>query len=213
MLSKLRSHAPVLSVAAAALTVGLIAPAAGHGVQHALFAHNADKLDSLNSTAFARSSVVKTSHGGAGWQNYGTDAPLGLDRFISAVAFDGGGSMVLPLDAPSYLNRKALGLAKLELCFFTTGTAIISATSMYASEVTNAPLIYSDDVDRSSVPFVVKCDTITVNARAHKGVGVRVATSGAGTVRLEGVRATWSPAAATGALPRPAGRTAARANG
>ena len=121
MFAKIRSHAPVLGVAAAALTVGLIAPAAGHGVSHALFAHNADKLDGLNSTAFARASVVKTTHGGVGWQPYGTAAPAGFDRLVSGVSFDAGGSMVMPLDGPGYQNRKTLGLAKIELLLRDVG--------------------------------------------------------------------------------------------
>jgi hypothetical protein len=207
MFAKIRSHAPVLSVAAAALTVGLVAPAAGHGVSHALFAHNSDKLDGLDSTAFARASVVKTTHGGVGWQPYGTTSPTGLDRAVSGVNFTSPGSMVMPLAGPGYQNRKTLGLAKIELCYYTTNTAFITSTTLYASEMESAPFIYGDSVDRSSTTGY-KCDTITVNARAHKGIGVLVQTAGTGSVRLEGMRATWSAAAATGALPRQAGRVA-----
>jgi hypothetical protein len=207
MFANIRSHALVLSVAAAALTVGLVAPAAGHGVSHALFAHNADKLDGLNSTAFARASVVQTTQGGVGWVPYGSTSPAGLDRVVSGVSFTSPGSMVMPLAGPGYQNRKALGLAKIELCYYTTSTAFITSMAIYASEVGSAPFLYGDDVDRSSTTGF-KCDTVTVNARAHKGIGVLVQTAGAGSVRLEGIRATWSAAAATGALPRQAGRVA-----
>ena len=208
MFAKIRSHGPVLSVAAAALTVGLIAPATGHGVQHALFAHNAGKLDGLDSLAFARSSKVMTTHGGNSWQPYGTTVP-GLNRYISAVAFTAGGSMVLPLDAPSYLNKKSLGLAKIDFCYSTTDTAIISGLQIYASEAVDAPLVFSDATDRSSL--TIRCDSIVVNAAPHKGMGLWATTGGTGTVRLEGVRATWTAAALNAR--QPVGRAPARANG
>lgn len=45
MSSFLRRHAGLISVAVLSLTLGLTAPAIGHGVNHALFAHNSDKVD------------------------------------------------------------------------------------------------------------------------------------------------------------------------
>ena len=43
-------------MAAACMAVGLSAPAVGHGVQHALFAHNSDKVDGRHAVG-ARASV------------------------------------------------------------------------------------------------------------------------------------------------------------
>lgn len=45
MSSFLRRHAGLISVAVLSLTAGLSAPAISHGVEHALFAHNSDKVD------------------------------------------------------------------------------------------------------------------------------------------------------------------------
>ena len=56
MAPALRKHASTIAVAAvtAALTATVLvaAPVVAHGVRHALFAHNAGKLDGRNSTSF-----------------------------------------------------------------------------------------------------------------------------------------------------------------
>lgn len=67
MSSFLRRHAGLISVAVLSLTLGLSAPAIGHGVNHALFAHNADKVDGKHavgagaSVATRKGALVATS--------------------------------------------------------------------------------------------------------------------------------------------------------
>lgn len=48
-----RDNIKLISVAALCLTFGLSAPAIGHGVQHAVFAHNADKVDGRHAVGAA----------------------------------------------------------------------------------------------------------------------------------------------------------------
>src|SRR3954470_14586192 len=50
-MSPKRRYAELLLVALAASIVTMVTPAIGHGVRHALFAHNADHLDSKDSVS------------------------------------------------------------------------------------------------------------------------------------------------------------------
>ena len=51
ILDFVRRHIGTIAVALVAATVTAAAPAVGHGVQHALFAHNADKVDGKHAVA------------------------------------------------------------------------------------------------------------------------------------------------------------------
>lgn len=195
MLSKLRSNLPVLSVAAAALTIGLMAPAIGHGVQHALFAHNADKLDNKDSKSFLRSKSIVTTHGGLGWVEY-NDPPTTVDRFISGIQVEGPGSMVIPLDAATgYLSAK-FGLKNVQVCFWTSGDHMITNIDIFRSDVGTADEIFDDPTDRTTLNTNITCPTLAVNRSVSKGANLRVSVAGTtGGVRLEAVRATWTQGA------------------
>lgn len=113
----------IIAVVAATVTAG--APAVAHGVKHALFAHNADKLDKLNSSAFARSSLPsgKTLRGSyAVWGNhsYVSDhiqvrTPLRADISAAKVHLLASGSAFTTV-CPGY-GRAAAG----HLCVYERG--------------------------------------------------------------------------------------------
>lgn len=211
MLRRIRENSVVLAVAAAALTVGLVAPAVGHGVQHALFAHNADKLDNKDSKAFLGSNLVVTSHGGAGWLEHFA-GPSTVDRYVSGVIVTGTGGMVMPLDAASGFGGVKYGLKSVTLCFYTTGDSKITSVSVYRTQASSAVRLLLDDTERTTSSDQLVCDEIVVDKPVARGASLLVQVSGtSGEVRLEAVQAKWTKAAAKAkVVPR---QVNSRANG
>jgi hypothetical protein len=59
MLGFIRREAKLLLTAGFCLVVGLATPAIGHGVEHALFAHDAHKVDGKHAVGFAATKAVR----------------------------------------------------------------------------------------------------------------------------------------------------------
>ena len=62
-MSRLKQHVPVLVAVVATAAVTLGGPAIAHGVQHALFAHNADKVDGIHAAKSPRAGKLLPLNG------------------------------------------------------------------------------------------------------------------------------------------------------
>ena len=203
-------------VAVACLLIAWTGPSVAHGV-HAKFAHNADKVDGKHAVPSGASltqakgklvahnkqgqlpdkfvgkpDTIVTTHAGSGWQRHGS-GPTTLQNY-TAISIASAGSVALPLQAPHALGTARYGLARLEICYQRTEAAFITNTAVVSTDAASDPLLYSDNVDRTTSGY--HCYTVAVGKRAPFGAGVTVDMAGGGTLVLRGVRATWTRAAA-----------------
>jgi len=155
---------------------------------------NANKLDGIDSTGFLKAGNTTTLLGGSAWDPHGTLTPTTFQRFISGVNVSGDGQVVLALITPQSLGGATYGLAAVQVCYSAGGGATITDMNIFRSDTTGTPggLAYNDPTNRTTSG----CYSVAPNIAAGNGLGLTLVLTGGGTVRLEGLRATWSTAAA-----------------
>jgi hypothetical protein len=150
---------------------------------------DADKLDGLDSTAFLQGGTIVTTTGGTAWLSHNS-APSTVNRWISGTEFSGDGSVVLSLTAPTEFDGVAYGLKEFELCHIVVSPGFVDSVSVYRTNAgsTSATLLLSDGTNQTTTG----CTTYAVNRAPGAGIGIFASLNGGGTVRLEGVSATWT---------------------
>lgn len=147
-----------------------------------------------------RHAQIITTHDGSGWRMPSSNSPGSFNQGLSEVAAQSNGDLIRSLDAPFAIGPHQYGLSKIEICFKSNSSAIITEIQVQGAEP--APVrLATDSADRAST--TPTCSTVPVGTRAPRGAGVLVRLAGAGTVTLYGVRAFWTRSAAT--VPPPAG--------
>jgi hypothetical protein len=149
------------TVVIATVVSGIVAagPVIAHGVQHALFAHNAGKLDGIDSPGFVRSSgnVLVTSFGP--WITHVSTLNMDVQSsnwtVVKSSATGNSKTIQLRPDLPTVQSGKSLKLKGVEICYNAVSTDValsrVSLTRLRntVSAVSNATPVVDDTTDRN----------------------------------------------------------------
>ena len=159
---------------------------------------DADLLDGIDSSGFLQSGTIVTTTGGAAWLAHNS-APTTITRWVSGTEFSSDGVVVMALAAPTTVGTLVYGLHEFELCYSVSGGGFVNVVEAFRtneSSTSGASLLF-DGTDQTTTG----CTIYSVDRAAGAGVGIAVTLGGGGTVRLEGVKATWTNTANLASVP------------
>lgn len=130
-----RRNAPVLAAAVVASALTAATPVIAHGVRHALFAHNADKLDGKSSGAFVGDNgVIRVTGSAANWESQFGGTPFHELRWGFGYGEVSEGQtkyMTLMPETPTASYGQDLKLTAVEICYELASGPQIDLVTVY----------------------------------------------------------------------------------
>ena len=112
-----------------------------------------------------------------------------VEHFATGVRIAGAGSTVVGIEGPARMGTVNYGLKSIEYCIGEVAAGSpVSYVSVY-TEGASAALIVTDNTDRTANG----CYVVVVNSTASTSYDVIINKSGAGDLRIQGIRSTWAP--------------------
>lgn len=192
MFQKIRNNLTTILIALGVGAIGAAAPAIGHGVNHALFAHDAGKLDGKDANDFVKNAGrIHVTVGPAEWHPSGCTEGVGgcpsFQRYPNMTVLEtsagNGTSLNLTPELPTTLYGTPLELTGAEICYDATtdmatlGYVLISAYTHTDGDLSTQNTIVNDSTDRDDNVCRLYDDFDPVTLGRDTGVGLRMDVS------------------------------------